>query len=751
MSDWVSQSEVAARLGYKILIAGLSEAGKTAVKRIFFLKQKTEDVDSLRATINYERLSVSIRDTPINIVDLGGQKIFLKRFLSSFSPFVFSSVKIFIFLIDVANKTSRNNAVSYFAACYEKLTKYSPNAEIFVFLHKNDLVRNSPNYENIHELLKEQFQLEFPDNPLRFFRTTIYKPETIIDSFGRIFELAIPELANSELVEERTIGSIEEYAKKGMTIRKKVEKVKLPQLGSTPQDMLPMATAEVSSSIDLAERSQAEVAGITSPKMAGDPAVLAKLQTLLRQATSGDPEAATQTPVKTPFLGNAAKEEMEQEISLTHVESPVLESDQIPKDEEPDIPPVTVLTPPITEEKVELVVKETDNRITNLMEFYDLELDQAEDIVKMGYADLFETVAATGVIEVPFILNVLFKYIPFIESEGLEIELLTPDRLLDVFLAFLQGQIEEEDFTKCLIFVIKRHQMSIEEIIEKYVVVPKIKAVKKEITKVPEVKPPEIAKIDVPIETERIKGIIKIPGTPLGFKVEREGENIRIAFHASNEITGVISEIGHSIVSETITIKEISYLMAYELNMVDLGFFEGGRAAIEFSAKIVYEAIRKLRELDITSFDEISEVPAEQPDAIHFIVPTEIEMDGDYILIPDSEKVAFTLLRDQQGIKLSFTQRGFPIGHIFIEETSDVPQLRKILQETMQLPINSDGAIDFAARVIQTTLSLFIVAAKITDSRKEPIKLAVPKTTESMVEDETSKQLEHYLSLLEKN
>jgi hypothetical protein len=144
-------------------------------------------------------------------------------------------------------------------------------------------------------------------------------------------------------------------------------------------------------------------------------------------------------------------------------------------------------------------------------------------------------------------------------------------------------------------------------------------------------------------------------------------------------------------------------------------------------------------------------VAVEQPNAIHFIIPTEIEMDGDYILIPDSEKVAFTLDSDQQGIKLSFTQRGFPIGNLFLEETADVPQIRKILQETMQLPINSDGAIDFAARIIQTTLNLLVVATKISDSKKEPIKLAVPKTGEVIAEDESSDQLEHYLRLLEKN
>ena len=92
MSEWVSQTEIVAQLGYKILIAGLSEAGKTAVKKIFFLKQRTEDVNNLSATLNYERLSITINDLPITIVDLGGQKIFLQRFLSSFSPFIFSGI-----------------------------------------------------------------------------------------------------------------------------------------------------------------------------------------------------------------------------------------------------------------------------------------------------------------------------------------------------------------------------------------------------------------------------------------------------------------------------------------------------------------------------------------------------------------------------------------------------------------------------------------------------------------------------------
>ena len=200
-------------MGHKILIAGLQEAGKTAIKRVFFLKQQAIDVNDLKATIDYERMSVRVNNVPLTVVDLGGQRIFIRRFLNSFSPFIFNSVKILIFVIDVSVKSTRNNSVQYFAAAYEKLKEYSPNAEIYVFLHKNDLIRSSPNYESIHAQIKEQFQVEC-DQKLKFFRTTIFDEPSIINAFGRIFELSIPKAARSKLVDEKEITSGEEFSAK---------------------------------------------------------------------------------------------------------------------------------------------------------------------------------------------------------------------------------------------------------------------------------------------------------------------------------------------------------------------------------------------------------------------------------------------------------------------------------------------------------------------------------------------------------
>ncbi|MFX1508430.1 MAG: ADP-ribosylation factor-like protein, partial [Promethearchaeota archaeon] len=286
---WVDQSEIDARLGYKIILAGLAEAGKTAVKRLFFLKHKTEDVDGLTATLSYERLAVTISKTPITILDLGGQRIFLKRFLTTFSPFIFNSVVTLVFLIDVSNRTARNNAVQYFKACLEKIEKYSPEAQIFVFLHKNDLVEHWPNYESIHEQLKEQFQIE-SKKQLRFFRTTIFNPKTVIDSFGRIIELSMPELAKSEYVNGQTIGRIEEifekYAEASETLTEVAAQIRKPTI-------LKMSDTEQE-----------------------DPTYLERIQSIMRGSIV-DKTTKPGSPLSP--LSEAITEEMVEETSLTHI------------------------------------------------------------------------------------------------------------------------------------------------------------------------------------------------------------------------------------------------------------------------------------------------------------------------------------------------------------------------------------------------------------------------------------------------
>ncbi|MFX0086912.1 MAG: ADP-ribosylation factor-like protein [Candidatus Hodarchaeota archaeon] len=728
MSEWVSDAEVTARLGYKILIAGLSEAGKTAVKRIFFLKQTTKDVDSLSATINYERLSVTISDTPVTIVDLGGQKIFLKRFLSGFSPFIFSSVQVFIYLIDVANKTSRNNSIEYFRACLEKLREFSPEAELFVFLHKNDLVRNNPNYESIHEQLKEQFQLE-TDKRLKFFRTTIYKPESVIDSFGRIFELIIPTIAGSAFVDERTIGEIEEHHLIDMTLREPVPKVE----------------ATYQSGID-----------IITPKIAGDTQVLEKLQFLMREATKTQPDFPTQADQKQIFLGNAATEELSSEAVLTHFEAPKPIESSISNKTEFVEPPKEPTPAPLGTASQESSL--INQRISHIDNFYRIGIENATEIVNSGFSNLFEIAAKIG-IPIPLISDIILKYIPFLKNTQSEAKYATlnEDRLLDMLNAHLKGFLNEKDIVQCLVIMLEKNEMPVHEIVKKYFAPEKKKKELKVKKPVIEKEVPQYAKIDIPVEAESIEGIITLPQVPgMGFKVdliEPDALNARITFHLQGPL-GQRELIGSSIVSAQITTDELLYLLAYELNMSSMGLFEDGVSAMYFAAKIIHESIRQLHQSNLRSTSEIKAHVLRKSKGkiqyragqVDFIIPTEVQMDGDFILIPDSENVAFKVEKADKGITIKFFQRGFPIGEVNVIESIGLQQLHGLLQKAMQLPIESEGAIDFASRIIHSVISKLA----------KPEEVLMPKTSiktsiDIQEEDESSEQLKSYLALLDED
>ena len=727
LSEWVTTSEISTRLGHKILIAGLSEAGKTAVKRIFFLKHSTEEVNSLSATLNYERLSITIKDTPITIVDLGGQKIFVKRFLSAFSPFVFSNVKIFIFLIDTSNKTTRNNALQYFSACIEKLSLFSPDSEVFLFLHKNDLVRSSPNYESIHEQLKETFQLEY-ESTLRFFRTTIYTPETVIDAFGRIFELVLPEIKESEFVEGRVIGEIEEYHTQVMTLREK------------------KVTAQT------AKESKIQI--IPPQKAAGDPKTLARLQTLMQKATASSSGKINTSGV---ILGDAASEES---VSGRVLESISESKTTVIAEETPKI------STPITESDTQGIIDtpdaiegSNDNFIKQIMDLVDycrIQADEATKIVLSGYGDLFKIATSLGV-SIQLLRDIFLKYLPFIrDSKGEEkFQLLTGQRLLEIFSACIKNELEEEDILECLTLAIEKPKMSIDEIIRKYFAPEKKKIVSEK--KIPE-KKTKISKIDVPIQVESVDGIITLPDTQgISFKADLidNGLNVHLSFYLRGSV-GQMENIGNSVVSAKINSDEILYLLAYEMHMFQLGYFENGAASMAFSARLISSTIKKIRKEHLISTTEVptKKVRVEEgylADTVDYIIPMEIETSGESLILPDTDQIAFLVEKTStNGITISFTQRGYPIGQVNVIQTITQQQIRGLLKEAMQLPIESSGANDFAARMIKVIIDE-LLKIKATKLSFKSISQKIVDNEEISDEDETSEKLKQYLDVLLKD
>lgn len=270
MSEWISRQDVISRLGHKLLIVGLSEAGKTAIKKIFFENRSAEDVIDLQATLNYERLTTSIQGINLTILDLGGQERYIKYFLERISSFVFSSVNTFIFVIDMANKKEKTASVQYFKQCATALERFSNDVKYFVFLHKNDLVINSPDYDTLHYQLKKEFQ-QFSNKKITFFRTTIFSKNTIRYSLHYIFSRAYPDkvLIDQHGLEDSEFN--EEFLEESLDL--------------IHDDFTSLKTSDENKSVQSDIKTQpTNQLHNTKVKMAGDPKLLQNLESLLNTA-----------------------------------------------------------------------------------------------------------------------------------------------------------------------------------------------------------------------------------------------------------------------------------------------------------------------------------------------------------------------------------------------------------------------------------------------------------------------------------
>ncbi|MFW9996312.1 MAG: ADP-ribosylation factor-like protein [Candidatus Odinarchaeota archaeon] len=627
MSTWVSESELASRLGYKILIAGLSEAGKTAVKRIFFMKQQTGDVNRLSATINYERIAVSIKGVPVTVVDLGGQRVFIRRFLSNFSPFVFSTVQVFIFVIDVAEKSTRNNSIQYFASCIEKLKQYSPEAYIFVFLHKNDLVINLPNYESIHSQLKEQFQLECP-NKISFLRTTIYRPETVIDAFGRIFELAMSRIAQSEYVDGRSIGRVEEYAEKYVTTVEESFEV-CPQCGSQfVQDgsllrcnfcghKQPLKVAGVvpaaapvgdgdpgSTTLEklkslmeeslITDDTAEEVSpSPTTSRIDGDSVTLDNLKSLVQKSLIEGAVASKPSGLERPVT--AVMDDDNGSTTLEELKSLMQDSITEPGPVEPSIRAPIQPAAGIASSEAAVSVFQ----VSHLTEFYGIGTEDAEKLVESGHASIFETAAKSGV-PVNLLLEVFFKHLPYLEKKGLNISNLET-RLLEVFFAHLNGLVREEEVFNCLIFAAQRPNVSIEEIVKKYLVkMREEKAGKQPIRVRPKPVKPKVEMVK-PVKTA-VNQILLSRSENISFTAEKQDVNCLLTFYKDNQ------RLSSNLVPTNISTRELQYLLVFEAEIE----IEDYRDFVASAVPIIHGTIVKLFELE-KKVDTISPVPVTTP------------------------------------------------------------------------------------------------------------------------------------------
>ena len=176
----------------KIPIFGIQNAGKTSLIRS--LQQEFSAISKLKPTKGIDRQKLKLLDKDILIWDLGGQARYREGYLEKKAEVVFSDIDQLLFVIDIQDQDSFEDAISYFKEVRDKISDFSPDAKIHILIHKFDPgMEQDPENMKMLEVLKQKFTEIAAPLKIILYHTTIFNPLSIIHAFSK------PILGNSTL------------------------------------------------------------------------------------------------------------------------------------------------------------------------------------------------------------------------------------------------------------------------------------------------------------------------------------------------------------------------------------------------------------------------------------------------------------------------------------------------------------------------------------------------------------------------
>lgn len=135
----------------KLLLMGRSGSGKSSMRSIIFSNYSAYDTRRLGATIDVEHSHLRfLGHMTLNLWDCGGQDIFIENYFGNQRDHIFRMVEVLIHVFDVETKEVMKD-IETFLQCLKYLKEFSPDAKVFVLLHKMDLVQKS-NREEVYNV-----------------------------------------------------------------------------------------------------------------------------------------------------------------------------------------------------------------------------------------------------------------------------------------------------------------------------------------------------------------------------------------------------------------------------------------------------------------------------------------------------------------------------------------------------------------------------------------------------------------------
>jgi Ras-related GTP-binding protein A/B len=180
----------------KVLLMGKAHSGKTSMRSIIFANYLARDTTRLSPTLDVEHHHVRfLGDLVLNLWDCGGQDAFYESYFERDRETIFRSVELLIYVFDIESESPEKD-FDHFCGVLEAIEENSPDARIFVLVHKMDLVAEEDRdaiLEDRRRLIEESC-VSCGVQHFQCFGTSIWD-ETLYKAWSEIVTNLIPNIS----------------------------------------------------------------------------------------------------------------------------------------------------------------------------------------------------------------------------------------------------------------------------------------------------------------------------------------------------------------------------------------------------------------------------------------------------------------------------------------------------------------------------------------------------------------------------
>ena len=179
----------------KVLLMGKAHSGKTSMRSIIFANYLARDTTRLSPTLDVEHHHVRfLGDLVLNLWDCGGQDAFYESYFERDRDTIFRGVELLIYVFDIESDQPKKD-FDHFCGVLEAIEENSPDARVFILVHKMDLVAPEDRdaiFEDRKEMIEDSCRSCGVEH-FQCFGTSIWD-ETLYKAWSEIVTNLIPNI-----------------------------------------------------------------------------------------------------------------------------------------------------------------------------------------------------------------------------------------------------------------------------------------------------------------------------------------------------------------------------------------------------------------------------------------------------------------------------------------------------------------------------------------------------------------------------